>query len=118
MVVLIIILAAVISIVAIARARTGGEGVLAIVEVNGDIVERIKLEEGQPGREYTVQGWAGPSTVEVEDGRIRMVTSTCRDKICIGMGWADSPGDTIVCLPNRVVVKISGAHPDVDTITE
>ncbi|MCR4401297.1 MAG: NusG domain II-containing protein [Firmicutes bacterium] len=48
-------------------------------------------------------------TVEItEDGRARVLDSDCPDRVCVRTGWIDQPGETIVCLPNRVVVKIQG----------
>ncbi|MGE5587679.1 MAG: NusG domain II-containing protein [Clostridia bacterium] len=48
-------------------------------------------------------------TVEIaEDGRARVLASDCPDKVCVKTGWIDRPGELIVCLPNRVVVKIQG----------
>ncbi|MDI6638910.1 MAG: NusG domain II-containing protein, partial [Bacillota bacterium] len=43
-----------------------------------------------------------------EDGRARVRASDCPDKVCVKTGWIEHPGEVIVCLPNRVVVKIQG----------
>lgn len=44
-----------------------------------------------------------------EDGRARVRTSDCPDKVCVKTGWIEHPGEVIVCLPNRVVVEIRGS---------
>ena len=108
------------SMVVVTRADTGVRGSLAVVEVNGKAVRRITLGSGQPLRRFTVEGSRGPSTLEVKDGRVRMVSSDCRDKICIGMGWTETSGRSIVCLPNRVVIRVTGGKDPggVDTVTE
>ncbi|MGE5574203.1 MAG: NusG domain II-containing protein [Bacteroidota bacterium] len=54
-------------------------------------------------------------TVAVEiagDGRARVSDSDCPDKVCVRTGWIERPGEAIVCLPNRVVVKIQGGPRD------
>jgi len=115
------VVAAAVSLFLVSRASAGEKGSLAIIEVNGKEVKRIAIGGGQPERKFIVHGVNGTSTVEVKDGRIRMVRSTCRDKICIGVGWIDSRGKEIVCLPNRVVVRITGkrgGNGRVDTVTE
>lgn len=119
-VVALVVAAAAASLLALSRARAGETGSLAIVEVNGREVRRFELGRGQPGREYAVRGRLGVSTFEVKDGRVRMVKSVCRDKLCVAMGWADSPGASIVCLPNRVVIRIAGSRGPggVDAVTE
>lgn len=49
--------------------------------------------------------------IEVAQGRARFVHSTCPDQSCIHMGWAQAPGQVLVCLPTRVWVKIGGDTP-------
>ena len=115
-----VIIASVASVVLIARATAGEKGSTAVIEVNAEKVLRVELSANQPRKTYTVRGIHGPSTIEVEKGRVRMLASTCRDKICVGIGWVDAPGKNIVCLPNRVVVTITGERKPgrVDTVTE
>ena len=118
--VLLVLVAAGGSIMFVSRANAGEKGSLAVIEVNGREVRRVTLGSGQAARTITVNGWQGPSTFEVKDGRVRMVESACRDKICIGVGWIDSDGQSIICLPNRVVIRITGKRKSgkVDTVTE
>jgi hypothetical protein len=118
--VVLILVAAVASMFLVSQATANEKGSLAVVEVNGKEVRRVTLGSGQPARTLTVRGWNGPSTFEVRDGRVRMVKSACRDKICIGVGWIDTGGKSIICLPNRVVIRITGTRKSgkIDTVTE
>jgi hypothetical protein len=120
LVVLLVLAAAGASMVLVSRANAGEKGSLAVVEVNGREVRRVTLGSGQAARTITVKGWQGPSTFEVKDGRVRMVKSACRDKICVGVGWIDSGGRSIICLPNRVVIRVTGKRKTgkIDTVTE
>jgi hypothetical protein len=115
-----VLIASITSMVLIARATAGEKGSTAVIEVNAKAVLRVELSASQPRKNYTVRGVLGPSTIEVYNGRARMLESTCRDKICVGTGWIDAPGKNIVCLPNRVVVTITGERKQgrVDTVTE
>lgn len=116
-VVALVLAASVVSVVLIARAGAGERGSAVVVEVNGKQVMRLGLSAD---RRVTVRGWRGPSTVEVKGRRVRMLSSTCRDKICVATGWAGGPGKSIVCLPNRVVIRVSGGRKPgrVDAVTE
>jgi len=115
-----ILAAAAASMFLVSRATAHEKGSLAVVEVNGREVRRITLGSDQSARTITVEGWNGPSTLEVKEGRVRMVKSACRDKLCVGVGWIDSGGRSIVCLPNRVVIKVTGTRKSgkIDTVTE
>jgi hypothetical protein len=119
-VVLVTALAAVSTVMVTVAGENNVQGSLAVVEVNGKVVRRITLGTGQPARKFTVDGWQGPSTFEIADGKVRMVSSDCRDKVCIGMGWISTNGRSIVCLPNRVIIRITGGRDPakVDTVTE
>lgn len=119
-IVVLILVASVVTMVALAQARTGGKGQAAVVEVNGKEVMRVALSESTRKKIITVHGWHGTNTVEFDHGRVRVREATCRDKICIGRGLVGSPGDAIVCLPNRVVIRVTGTRQKgkVDTVTE
>ncbi len=77
-----------------------------VVEVNGAEVMRVPLDAGPA--EYQVEGFQGASRFRVEGGEVWMVDSACPDKLCVGMGRARKPGQAIVCLPNRVTLRLEG----------
>jgi hypothetical protein len=56
----------------------------------------------------------GSNTVEVADGQIRVVDATCKNKDCVHQGAISSPGQTIVCLPNRLVIRIEDTDSNGD----
>ena len=71
-------------------------------------------------REVTVTGPIGETVVQISDGRVRVVSSPCRDKICVAAGWLESGGQWAACLPNRVFVRVEGSsheHDEVDAQT-
>jgi hypothetical protein len=44
--------------------------------------------------------------VEVENGRARVVSSDCPDKICVNSGWVQNCGQVAACLPNGVLIMV------------
>lgn len=55
------------------------------------------------------QGEKGKSVLEIKNGTIRFVESTCYDSTCIKMGEAgENKAKYLACLPNMVIVTISG----------
>ena len=56
--------------------------------------------------------------VIIEGGTVRMESSTCKNQICVEHGRISLIGDSIVCLPNRVVVEIEGKGGEVDVISD
>lgn len=56
------------------------------------------------------------NVLEAEPGRIRMLDADCPDRLCVGMGWTDSPAKPIVCLPNGVTVTVSSRSAERDAV--
>lgn len=44
----------------------------------------------------------------VENGEVFMQEANCRDGLCIRQGRMKNTAKTIVCLPNKVVIKLEG----------
>lgn len=56
------------------------------------------------------------NTIQIENGRIRMLEAECPDQTCVHMGWLDSGAMPIVCLPNHLSIEYAGAGGDVDAV--
>ena len=60
----------------------------------------------------------GAMIVEVKEGRIRVKESDCPRRVCLHTGWIQHPGETIVCVPNKIVIEIEASEsaPSVDVV--
>jgi hypothetical protein len=94
----------------------GGGSMKAVISVNGQVVREVPLTGGE--QELTVRGYQGDSLVEISGGRVRMIDSACPDKLCVKTGWISSPGKSIVCLPNRVVIEVVGGDGGPDAVNQ
>ena len=56
-----------------------------------------------------------PHTVTVQDGRVAVTASDCPGSDCVHSGWAKDAGRAIICLPNRMEIRLTGSS-DVDVI--
>ena len=91
---------------------------LVEISVNGQEYEVIPLTDANGNLRREIEGVNGLTVVEIRDQRVRVISSACPDKLCIHSGWIDRPGQMLVCLPNRVVVKIvSDEQQDIDFFT-
>jgi hypothetical protein len=48
------------------------------------------------------------NTVTIENGRVSITDSDCPGRDCVHSGWIDSAGRSVVCLPNRVEIRVTG----------
>lgn len=46
------------------------------------------------------------NTVEIKNRQVWVVHADCRDQICVEKGKISAKGESIVCLPNGVVVEV------------
>lgn len=84
---------------------TRENGEWAVVYVDGEEVYRYSLSlDG----EYELNG--GTNVLVIESGKAYMKFADCPDKKCVNMGKKSLSGESIVCLPNRVEVRILGGE--------
>jgi len=86
--------------------QQSGRASEVVVEVNGEETMRLTLSE--EAHDYEVEGYEGTSYFQIEGYEVRMVDSACRDKICVHQGFVSDSGNAVVCLPNRVVLRLEG----------
>lgn len=81
----------------------------AEIQVDGDAYRSVPLGGGEETIEIHTK--YGNNTLKVFDGGIQMVYADCPKKISMQMGFISRPGETIICVPNRVYVEVvrSGA---------
>lgn len=47
-------------------------------------------------------------TVIIEDGEVSVTSSDCPDHVCVDTGKISNSGESIICVPARVVVTVGG----------
>jgi hypothetical protein len=52
--------------------------------------------------------------IEIKDGRIRVAESDCPKGVCKHVGWVRTPGRSIVCVPNKVLIELRGERRGYD----
>ncbi|MCD8006115.1 MAG: NusG domain II-containing protein [Oscillospiraceae bacterium] len=87
-----------------------GDGSTVVVTLNGETYAEASLSKDV---EIDVEGLL---TVVIEGGEVWVTDSTCPDGLCEGMGSISKSGESIVCLPNGIVVKITADEPEYDFI--
>ncbi len=86
----------------------------AAVTVDGQLVLTVPLT-----REATVtvgENRGFRNVVEVSGGRVRVVDADCPDRLCVRQGWIRYSGESIVCLPHKLVVTVRGSEHDLDAV--
>lgn len=80
------------------------EGSFAVIKIDGKETERYPLSVNT---EVVIEtGDNGRNTLVIEDNKAFMKDANCPDKICEGHSKISYKGETIVCLPHKVVIEI------------
>ncbi len=84
----------------------------ASVYHEGKLLKHLKLDKDQE-----IILLDGKMLIEVKEGRIRAKKSDCPRKICVNTGWIKTPGQIIVCVPNKILIEIKRAtSPFLDAV--
>ena len=80
-------------------------GLTAVVTVDGEVRAELPLDETDSIEIETEWGY---NIVHTEDGQAFVTEADCRDQICVDHKKIEKVGETIVCLPHKMVVEIIG----------
>ena len=90
-------------------ARSYGNNTQALVaEVysDGQLTHTISITEKT--QELRLESAAGYNVIQIGPEGVRVIESNCHNQDCVHAGLQNRPGGMIACLPNRLLVLISG----------
>ncbi|MBQ8000063.1 MAG: NusG domain II-containing protein [Ruminococcus sp.] len=112
-VVLLVLSAFVLGLIMLFSGR-GDDNLVAVVSVRGEVYSEISLAQVAEPYDLTVEGDESVVLHISSDG-VEFVSSDCPDKLCVNTGLLTRSGQSAVCLPARVSVKLvseTGAPSD------
>ncbi|MFA6472411.1 MAG: NusG domain II-containing protein [Candidatus Latescibacterota bacterium] len=87
----------------------GVSGKHAVVGVDNRRVLELPLDHDIV---TTVTGPLGETVIKVGNGAVCIPESPCPDKYCVHMGHISHAGEILVCVPNHIIVRITGGKND------
>jgi len=110
-----IFIIALVVIVIINFTKTEGDKIVIIKD--GKVYETLDLNKNTT---FTIKEDNGAyNTITIQDGWVSMTEADCPDKICVKHSKIHYNGESIVCLPHKLVVEIhNGENNDVDIIAK
>ena len=94
-----------------------GNFLTARIVLDNELVAELPLSDLTEPVTLEVPGVRYPITVEGENGRVRVLHSDCPSQDCVHIGWVSRSGGQIVCLPNRLVITVTGGAAEADAVT-
>ena len=104
-----------------------GSGAKVIIESDGSLYARYPLSEDRvvvvpAPKQRSVDAPSADSdapaseqydyynVVEIKDGKVSVTEASCKNQVCVRHGSISKAGESIVCLPNRLVVSIENSE--------
>lgn len=92
---------------------------------NNNLILKISASNGEwmypldNKMELSVDGPLGTTIVNIDHGKAWISDSPCKNKLCIATGVITSPNSWAACLPNKVLISISGStsNTEVDDVS-
>ena len=102
---------------AVSYALTFGEetGQMVYISVDGREYAYYSLMED---RTVSIDQKGHINKITIKGGKVSMVFSDCQNQDCIRRGEIENTSQTIICLPNKVVVEIRGSQQKYDAIAQ
>lgn len=85
-------------------------GNMVIIQVDDTVVESLPLDRNI---EYSLDN---TNKIVIKDGQAFMQYANCPDKICVHHKPISNNNESIVCLPNKVVVTVSSNDTEIDGV--
>ena len=81
---------------------------------DGKLVLDAGLTEERQVPVHTEDG--GENIISISNGVARVESANCPGQDCVNMGRISQPGQEIICLPHKLVIRIEGGEEEVDAV--
>ena len=93
------------------------QALVAIVNINGQEVDRFELVEGSEQEIKTYHPNPGQYNIIEKDGnQIRIKEDNSPDQVGVKTGWLSRPGQTAICLPHGLIIEVLGTMAEDELI--
>ena len=113
-IVLFLILAALGIAVTVMSLNGAEDGSVVQVSVDGKTYGVYSLNKNQT---IEIKQDKSINKITIKDGHVQMSDSTCRNQVCVDTGEISKTSQSIVCLPNKVMVEIVRGEAQFDAVS-
>ena len=89
------------------------EGDKVLIYVNGTLMQEVSLDTED---EILIHGNPGDNVLVIQNGKAYMKEASCENHVCIQQGEISKNGETIICLPNQILVEVSAENQKMDAV--
>ena len=76
----------------------------------------LKIDLSEDEKIYEVEGYNGPIIIKAGNGKVMVEEEDSPKHLCSKQGYISKNYESIICLPNKIIVKIETKDGNIDTI--
>ncbi|MBR1744036.1 MAG: NusG domain II-containing protein [Lachnospiraceae bacterium] len=77
------------------------------IRIDGKTEKRLPLEKDTT---YTIGTKEASNTLQIKDGSASIIAADCPDKLCVHQHKISKKGETLICLPHKLVISIDSSQ--------
>ena len=78
-------------------------GDMVVITVDGKVYKELPLDKDTT---VEIEGINGTNLLQIKNGYADIIEASCPDAVCVHSKAINHNEETIVCLPNKVIVKV------------
>lgn len=91
------------------RADPGAKNKVLVVRRDQQVIQRIQLNKTTAEKKLLIPVADGEIALSYDKDGAKVLSSPCPDKVCIHQGRINHSGQTIACVPEKVLITITTA---------
>ena len=105
-IILFLVLAIISTIIIFIMKYTNTVGKTAEIYSDNKLIKTVSLNKDA---EFTIKNGDNYNIVRIRNGKISVCESNCKNQICVKQGEIDNSLLPIVCVPNRLVIRVDSS---------
>ena len=95
-----------------ASVGKGFSNTYAEITISGKLYKTIPLSKHKGEETIELKAKNGVNIIKIKDNKIGIIEADCPDKVCMNPEYIQKAGESLVCLPHKVMIEIKGTAED------
>lgn len=95
-----------------ASVGKGFSNTYAEITVSGELYRTIPLSKNKGEEIIKLETKYGTNLIKINNNKIGIIEADCPDQVCMNPEYIEKPGESLVCLPHKVMIEIKGMAED------
>lgn len=86
--------------------------IYASIKIDGKLYDNIPLSTNKGEKNLNIKTPTGNNSILIRDNLIKVISADCKDDLCVKQGEISKVGESIICLPHKLIIEIKGDEND------